>query len=133
MRVASHGGLLAERPNMLDGSVKVRAGFEMNAQEIGPSASKIIEVPIGIGDHEMHIQRRFRRRAHGLDHQWANCDVGNEMAVHDVDVNQVGAPLRNRPNLVRQPPEVGTKNRRSNERAHPSELKAKTEKPKAKS
>ena len=47
-------------------------------------------------------------------HDRSDGEVRNEAAVHDVDVNPVGACRFDGPNLVREVAEIGGKNRRSN-------------------
>ena len=65
------------------------------------------EVGIGRADHQVHVERQARVRAQRLQHQRAEAEVGDEMAVHDVQVQPVGAGGLDRLDLVAQAGEVG--------------------------
>ena len=49
------------------------------------------EVGIDRADHQVHVERQAGVRAQRLQHQRAEAEVGDEMAVHDVEVQPVGA------------------------------------------
>ena len=56
-------------------------------------------------------------RPERLHHPRADGDVGDEMAVHHVDVDPVGAGLVDRADLLAEPGEVGGQDRRGNQRS----------------
>ena len=60
-----------------------------------------------------------RVRPKRLHHRRADGEVGHEMAVHDVDVDPVGAGLVDRADFLAELGEVGGQDRRGDERARP--------------
>ena len=66
--------------------------------------------------------RPLGRPGDGPDHHRPERDVGDEAAVHDVDVDAVAAGRLGRPDLLGQPAEVGRQQRRGNLNAHPSTI-----------
>lgn len=91
----------------------------MDQDVVGAGPNEVVEIALGLDDHEVHVERLGRGAAHRLDHDRAIADVRNEPAVHDVDVNPVGTRGVHRANLLRQATEVGGKDRRGDdERLH---------------
>ena len=58
-------------------------------------------------DHQMHVEGLFAVRAQRLDHARADGEVGNEMPIHHVDMDVVGARRVERAHLLAQAREVG--------------------------
>ena len=85
----------------------------MHRHPVGAGFDEFRSVFVGIGDHEVHIEGDRRHFAHPLDDHRTDRDVGHEMAVHDIDMNPVGAGRFDRLDLVFQPAEVGRQYRRS--------------------
>ena len=63
----------------------------MDADPVGAGVEKLSQQPARIGHHEVDVERQARMAAQGRDHRRANRQVGHEMAIHDVDVQDVGA------------------------------------------
>ena len=98
------------RPRLADlaqGAVQVRTRLGMHQQMIGAGVPERLEVRIGRGDHQMDVDGNGDVRTQRLHHHGADRDVGNEMAVHDVDVQPVGAGGLDRLGLFAQAREVG--------------------------
>ena len=55
----------------------------------------------------MHVQRKLRGALIGFDEERAHGDVGDEVAVHHVDVNPIGAALLAGRDLLLQAQVVG--------------------------
>ena len=58
-------------------------------------------------NHQMHIERFLGVRPDRFDDLRPDGDVGHEMAVHDVDMNEVGARRFDRLDLGPQAREIG--------------------------
>ncbi len=55
----------------------------------------------------MDIERNLRDALQRLDDRWSHREVGDEVAVHHVDVNQVGAPAFDGGNRSAQRRKIG--------------------------
>ena len=86
--------------------MEVRAGFDLNGQNIRPRLREILDVPVGVLDHKMNVQGKLRDLAHRLDHKRPDRDIGHEPAVHDIDVDPVRTGVFDRLDLVTQPAEI---------------------------
>ena len=84
-----------------------RAGLVVHADPVGPGVGKGGDELVGVLDHQVAIERQAGGLAQALDHRGADGDVGDEMAVHDVDVDDGAAAALGRGNLVGQVGEVG--------------------------
>ncbi len=85
----------------------MRPGLWMDADQVGAGVAKSVQIGIGRGDHQMHVERQARMRAQGFDHIRADGDVGHEMAVHHVNMHPVGPRRLDRPHLLAQFGKVG--------------------------
>ena len=120
-RVQDHAGLAAELADTPEHAVQVdrRRRLCMDQDVVGAGPHEVVEVALGLDDHEVHVQRLGGGAAHCLDHHRPDANVGNEAAVHDVDVNPVGTRGVDRANLLGQAAEVGGEDRRGDdERLH---------------
>ena len=60
----------------------------------------------------MHVQRQAGRTANGLDHRKTETDVGHEMPIHDVQVQDLGPGLFQAANFLLQMGKIGSQQRR---------------------
>src|SRR5690606_5307543 len=67
------------------------------------------------GDHQVHVEGLVGCLAHALHHRRAEADIGHEMPVHHVDMDEVGAGSVDCLNLFAQPGEIGRKDRGGDE------------------
>ena len=81
----------------------VRAGFRMHGDDVGAGVAEGLDVRIDRRNHQMHVERQLRVRADRLHHARADRDVGHEVAVHDIDMDHVGAGLLDRAHFLAQP------------------------------
>src|SRR3546814_10197784 len=88
----------------------------MDGDDVGAGFSEGFEEMIDRRDHQMDIEGLLRVRTERLHHAGSYRDVGDEMAVHHVDMDPVGAGLVNGTDFLAQAREIG----RSEE--HTSEL-----------
>jgi glycine C-acetyltransferase len=98
-------------PDELDGAMRMRSGFGMEGQDIGPRLGEFRDVLIDRRDHQMAVEGLVAVRAKRLHHHRADGDVGHEMPVHDIDVDVIRAGSIDRLHLRAQPGEIGRQNR----------------------
>ena len=79
-----------------------RFGLDVNGNGVRAGFHKARHVMIGVLDHQMHIEGKFRLFADNFDDHWAKRNVVDEMAIHDVAMDPIGAGVFNFANLRRQ-------------------------------
>ena len=101
----------AERPDQLQRAVEVRAGLDVHGDEVGRRPRRTPRCryrPAGSSGGPRTVRRMRPQR---LDDLRPERDVGHEVAVHDVDVDAVGAGRVDRAHLLAEPGEVGGEDR----------------------
>lgn len=93
--IDGNGGLYTQFCNLVQQAIQVVGGFGVDANEVGASLCKFTYVVFGIGDHEMAIQRKIGALLDAGRNARAKADIGNEMTVHDVQVNKACAAIFN--------------------------------------
>ncbi len=73
---------------------------------------------VGIGDHQVNIQRQLCRLVNGFDDRRPDGDIRHKVAIHDVDMQEVDASLLDFANVRAQICEIGRQDRRCNTYAH---------------
>ena len=66
----------------------MRAGFLVDQHVVGPGADELGRVFVGVRNHEVNVQLEARRFADRLHHRDSDADVGDEVAVHDIHVQE---------------------------------------------
>src|SRR5215212_2137923 len=89
--VESDAGALAERAHRLQRTVDVRTGFDVDGEAVGAGFGEGGEVRVGRRDHQVDVERLLGDAADGADHHRADGEIRHEVAVHDIDVDPVGA------------------------------------------
>lgn len=91
-------------------------GFDMKTNRIGTVLCKWLEEHLGIGDHEVDIEVGVRAcsPAGGTD-GWAQREVGNEMPIHYIDMEQVRTGFDGGLALVAQIRKIRCQNRRGDQ------------------
>ena len=112
-RVQHDAGLGAELLDLRDRAMQVREHLDMHGHHVRARVDERLDVAIGVRDHQVDIERQLGRLAQRLHDRHANRDVGNEVAVHHVDVHLVGAAARGGGDLGAEIREVSGENRRS--------------------
>ena len=77
---------------------------------VGAGSDETLSINIRLLDHQVHVQRQFRRLAKGCDHVRAERDVRHEMPVHHITVQPVAAGLFDALGLVREMAEIAGQN-----------------------
>ena len=94
----------------------VRGGLGVEGDGVGSRPHELPGLALGALDHEMRLQHSARV-VHALgergDDQRAERDRGDEVPVHDVDVDHAGARVEHLPDLLAQAAEVGGQDRGS--------------------
>ena len=104
--------LRPELANERDRAMQMTDGFDVHRHHAGAGGHELLDVAIGLLDHQVHIQRS---RGHAPDRphdRGTDGDVGNEVTVHHVDVDQISAAPFHRGDVASKGCEVGGENRR---------------------
>ncbi len=89
----------------------------MHQQMIGAGMHEIVDISLRLDNHQMDVDRFRRRPPHGFDDNRADRQVWHEAAVHDIDVNPVGAGRLDGMHLLGEPPEISRQDRRRDDHA----------------
>jgi hypothetical protein len=89
--IENYAWLAAVRSNEVKRAVEMYASFLMDRDPVGARFSKFRDEVIGMLDHEMAIKRNLEVFAQTGDHNRADSEVGNEVAVHDVEMEDGAA------------------------------------------
>ena len=89
--------------------------FRVDEEMIGTGLGKGGEMAFRLDDHQMHVERLLRAAAHRLHDQRPDRDIRHEAAVHDVDMNPVGAGRLDGANFIGKMSEVRRQDRRRND------------------
>ena len=105
-RIDDHAGFHSVVQDHLQRAVQVRAGLVMDAEPVGARISEGGDELVGVIDHQVAVERQAGTFAQAGHHGWTDGDVGDEVAVHDVDVDGGAATALGRGNLVGQVCEI---------------------------
>src|SRR5690606_8660048 len=84
----------------------------MHADEVGPSFGESLNVAFGLLHHQMNVQRQFARAAHSSHEVRTTRQVGNEPAIHHVDMDCVRTSGRNGLDYFAEFEEISSENGR---------------------
>ena len=90
----------------------------MHRQRIGTGGGEHVQIPVRRLDHQVYVERHLRDALEGAHDRRSDGEVGDEMAIHDVDVDGVGASTLGRPDGVTKRGKVGRENRRGDPHTH---------------
>ena len=88
-------------------AVQVGAGLVVHGDAVGAGLGERLEVAVGIGDHQVQLEREVghaSQRPHGVG---AEGEVRHEDAIHHIDVQPFGTTALERGDGVGEVPEVG--------------------------
>ena len=109
-RIEGDPGLLAERPDRLQRAVEMRPGLGVDGQAIGAGGGEIGEIGIDRRDHQMHVEGLGRDMPDRLHHLRTEGNIRHEMAVHDIDVDDVAASRHDVADRFAEPREIAGEN-----------------------
>src|SRR3974390_697659 len=95
----------------MEGAVEMHASFLMHGDPVSARFGKFGNEQIGVLDHQVTIERYLDELAQGADYERADGDVGNEVAVHHVDVKHGAATVDGELRVSGELREIGGKNR----------------------
>jgi hypothetical protein len=84
-----------------------RRWLGLNQEVIGAGLNEIDEVALGLDDHQVHVERLCGRAAHRIHDGGTESDVRHGPAIHDVDMNPVGAGPIYGADFFTKPPQIG--------------------------
>ena len=91
--IEDYTGLAAVRSDQVEGAIEMDAGFLVHGDPVGAGFRKFGDEEVGIFDHEMAIERNFELLAERANDGRADGEVGDEVAVHDVEVEDGAAAV----------------------------------------
>ena len=71
--------------------MQVWTGFYVHGEMVGACFGKVLKQAFGFLDHQVHVERKFCGAAASLDDEGSHRQVGDEVAVHHIDVDPVRA------------------------------------------
>ena len=107
---------------ILDGESPEQAARREAAEEAGACLGEAGDVFFGFDDHQMHVQQFRRGLADGLHHRESERDVGDEYAVHDVDMHPFGGASVDHLRIAFQVAEIGRQHRGGYDSLHGFDL-----------
>jgi hypothetical protein len=107
--------VVGQAADLLEVAMEVAAGLGVHGDHVGAGAREVGDVALGLLDHEVTVEGAGSERAQRLDDERADGDVGDEAAVHDVDVDPVGAGAVEGADLGAEAGEVGAEDRGGDE------------------
>lgn len=102
----------SESADLLQRPMQMRAGLRMDRDDVGASVRKRLNIFLRFDNHEVNVDRVFRRSSDGFDDRGANRDVRHKTAVHDIDVDPVGSRLVHGLDFSLQKAKISRKNGR---------------------
>ena len=79
----------------------------MHADHIRPRVGEGRNILIGVLDHEVAVEGQVGAPTQGRHNSWTDGDVGDEMTVHDIQVDDIRTCLFHRLDLFAEAAEIG--------------------------
>jgi hypothetical protein len=98
--------------------MQVRQHLDVHGEPCGAGLDERIEIPIRILDHQVHVERPGGDPRDGLDHGRPNREVGHEVTVHHIDVNEIRAAALHGGDVAGQMGEIRRQDGRRQAHAH---------------
>ena len=117
-RVDGDAGRHAALPDPLERAVEVAARLDVDRHPLDAGRGQAGDQGVGVADHEVGVERELAAGGEALHHRRAESEIGDEAAVHDVEVEQVGAGTLDVGHLTGEVGEVGRQQRRRDADAH---------------
>ena len=112
-RVDRHADALFQPGDALDRAVQILISFPVDDERIGAGLGKGVDEQIGIVNHQVDFQRQTGHGPQRFDDRHSHGQVGNEVAVHHVDVDAIGSGRFGLGHLRAQSGKIGRQDRRS--------------------
>ena len=92
----------------------MKAITRRHEQRIGAGPGKNIEIAFRLDNHQVYIERLLRVASDRFDNHRSERDIRHEAAVHDVNMDPVGASRIDGTDLLGKMPEIRRQDRRCN-------------------
>jgi hypothetical protein len=77
-------------------------GLNLDRDDVGAGTGEFRNVPLGLHDHQMHVQRLGRDRSKRLNDQGTDGDVRHKTTIHHVHMDPISTGLINGPHVLTQ-------------------------------
>ena len=111
-------GLHSAGADIFQRALEMVADLDVNRDPSHRSSNEIVDEIVGIGNHQVRIEGDLRMRCDGAHHGGAKGEVGHEVPVHDVEVQQFRTSPLDLGHLVREARKIGRKKRRCQSNIH---------------
>ena len=118
MGIEGHTDAHAGIADGVDGAVEVGAGLVVDGHHVGAGVGHLADEFLGLDDHQVHVRGLVADVAEGVHDREAEGDVGDEDAVHDVDMQPVGLAAIDHLHVAAEVHKVGRKERWGYEMVH---------------
>ena len=118
MGVEGHTDAHAGVTDGVDGAVEVGAGLVVDGHHVGAGVGHLTDEFLRFDDHQVHVRGLVADAAEGVHDREAEGDVGDEDAVHDVDMQPVGLTAIDHLHVAAEVHKVGRKERWGYEMVH---------------
>ena len=108
--IEDHPGARAALPDQLDAPVQMDTGFHLHCHQIRPGLDEIRDIAVGVRDHQVDVEGQAGRTTDSFHHQGTHGDIGDEVPVHDVDMDPVGTGVFHGLDFLPQPCKIGGEN-----------------------
>ena len=91
-------------------SPRMCAGLHVDAEGVRTRSDEVVHVLVGALDHEVHREEPstlVHRRRHRPEHGGTDGEIGDEVAVHDVDMDHPHSGIHDPGDLFAQAGEIG--------------------------
>ena len=68
---------------------RIFSGFDVKSDHVGTGIDEVAHIAIRFIDHQVHIQESVGGLTQGFDHRCTDGQIGNEVPVHDIDMDPV--------------------------------------------
>lgn len=92
--------------------------LKMEREQICTSCSKVVDPPLGLRHHAVAVEKAGGVPSQRFDDRCADGEIRNEMTVHAIDVQPVGATFDHFATICAQIAEIRAQNRRANDGFH---------------
>ncbi len=106
-RIEHHASPDTQRLDGVHRAMQMRQDLDVDRHHRRARVGKRVDVLIGIRDHQVHVDRDLRDALDRLHDRRTHGDVRHEVAVHHVDVNEIGATALSGINCVAERREIG--------------------------
>src|SRR5262249_21784892 len=111
MGIEGHTGLDPQFLDLLDGAVQVWARFDVNVNHRRACLDKFGGVALRHFDHQVNVEHQRGDAIDRFHDQRAKADIGDEMPVHHIDMEQIRAALLGLAYFLAQAGKIRRKNR----------------------